>query len=120
MGECNFEGTGLAIEHGRVQVSIPGLGKSILGRSRLVILPDNALPVLDDVVSKNGILLLNIGPRADGTIPQGMQDRLLAMGEWLNDNGEAIYGRKPAVQACGGSQSDIGSGGFNNGHWKIQ
>ena len=47
------------------------------------------------MVSKNGNLLLNIGPRADGTIPEGMQTRLLAMGNWLKTYGEAIYGTKP-------------------------
>jgi alpha-L-fucosidase len=47
---------------------------------------------LVDIVSKNGNLLINIGPRADGTIPEVMQDRLRGIGEWLNVNGEAIYG----------------------------
>ena len=51
--------------------------------------------LLCDVVSKNGNLLLNIGPRADGIIPQGMQDRLLDIGRWLQINGEAIYGTRP-------------------------
>ncbi len=54
--------------------------------------PTQLIHLLCDVVSKNGNLLLNIGPRADGTIPDGMKRRLLAMGEWLNINGEAIYG----------------------------
>lgn len=48
--------------------------------------------MLCDVVSKNGNLLLNIGPRPDGTIPEGMRQRLLAIGKWLGTNGEAIYG----------------------------
>ena len=47
--------------------------------------------VLVDIVSKNGNLLLNIGPRADGIIPQELQERLLGIGEWLQVNGEVIY-----------------------------
>jgi alpha-L-fucosidase len=50
---------------------------------------------LVDVVSKNGNLLINIGPRADGTIPEIMQQVLLETGEWLKVNGEAIYGSRP-------------------------
>jgi alpha-L-fucosidase len=46
---------------------------------------------LVDTVSKNGTLLLNISPRADGTIPQDQQDTLLAVGKWLETNGDAIY-----------------------------
>ncbi len=48
-----------------------------------------------DIVSKNGQLLLNISPRADGVIPQDQRDVLLALGSWLNVNGEAIYGTRP-------------------------
>ncbi len=47
---------------------------------------------LVDVVSKNGNLIINIGPRADGTIPEVMQNVLLETGKWLKVNGEAIYG----------------------------
>jgi alpha-L-fucosidase len=46
---------------------------------------------LVDTVSKNGNLLLNISPMADGTIPQDQQDTLLGVGKWLEVNGEAIY-----------------------------
>ena len=46
-------------------------------------------------VSRNGNLLLNISPRADGTIPDAQQQVLLAIGKWLGTNGEAIYGTRP-------------------------
>ncbi len=50
---------------------------------------------LVDVVSKNGNLLLNIGPKSDGTIPDEARTILLQMGDWLRTNGEAIYGSRP-------------------------
>lgn len=52
-----------------------------------------------DVVSKNGNLLLNVGPRADGTIPEIQRERLEALGGWLSINGEAIVGSRPWVVA---------------------
>ena len=57
--------------------------------------PTELIHLLCDVVSKNGNLLLNIGPRADGTIPEGLERRLLTIGRWLAINGEAIYGTRP-------------------------
>lgn len=47
---------------------------------------------LCDTVSKNGNLLLNLSPKADGTIPQEQQGTLLEVGQWLEVNGDAIYG----------------------------
>ncbi len=55
----------------------------------------DVLHVLIDIVSKKGVLLLNISPMADGTIPADQQDVLLKMGEWLQKYGEAIYGSRP-------------------------
>jgi len=55
------------------------------------------LHVLIDIVSKNGQLLLNISPKADGSIPQNQRDTLLGMGAWLNKYGEAIYGTRPFI-----------------------
>ena len=50
---------------------------------------------LVDVVSKNGNLLLNIGPKSDGTIPDQARAILREMGAWLRTNGDAIYGSRP-------------------------
>ena len=50
---------------------------------------------LIDIVSKNGVYLLNISPAADGSIPQNQKDILLAIGKWLRRNGEAVYGTRP-------------------------
>jgi alpha-L-fucosidase len=48
-----------------------------------------------DTVSKNGNLLLNVGPKADGTIPEEAAGILRQMGSWLRMNGAAIYGSRP-------------------------
>ena len=52
-----------------------------------------------DIVSKNGNLLLNVGPRADGTIPETQVERLVALGEWLSINDEAIFATRPWIVA---------------------
>jgi len=57
--------------------------------------PEFLVHQLVDIVSKNGNLLLNFGPKSDGTIPDEVRTTLLEMGAWLKVNGEAIYGTTP-------------------------
>ena len=63
--------------------------------------PEKVIQMLVDIVSKNGNLLLNVGPAADGTIPEMQQKPLLALGEWLGAYGDAIYGTRPWKRAEG-------------------
>jgi alpha-L-fucosidase len=68
---------------------------------------------LVDVVSKNGVMLLNVGPRADGTIPEQEQEVLLEIGRWLEVNGEAIYGSRP-WHVFGEGPTQVGAGAFTD------
>jgi len=56
--------------------------------------------MLIDIVSRGGNFLLDIGPTADGRIPVIMQARLQDIGDWLQVNGEAIYGTQPYERTC--------------------
>jgi alpha-L-fucosidase len=75
---------------------------------------DDLVDVLVDIVSKNGCMLLNVGPAADGTIPRDAQKLLRGIGRWLKTNGEAIfdtrpwqvYGEGPTRMAKGGGFSE--------------
>jgi alpha-L-fucosidase len=57
--------------------------------------PEKFVHLLIDVVAKNGNLLLNVGPRPDGSIPDPQLRILAALGRWLAANGSAIYGTRP-------------------------
>jgi alpha-L-fucosidase len=68
---------------------------------------------LCDIVSKNGALLLNIGPRPDGLIPEPEVGILEAIGGWLLMNGEAVYGTRP-WKVFGEGPTEIVGGSFND------
>lgn len=79
--------------------------------------PQTILCNLIDVVSKNGTMLLNVGPKADGTISEEDTEVLLKIGEWLDINGEAIYGSRPWRYSKEGPTPDL-QGGFTDGKEK--
>lgn len=63
--------------------------------------------MLVDIVSKNGNLLLNIGPKADGTIPSIQIRSLRGLGEWLDVYGKAIFSTRPWHVAEGTTDADL-------------
>ena len=75
--------------------------------------PEFIVHQLIDIVSKNGNLLLNIGPRSDGTIPEEVQQVPLDVGTWLNVNGDAIYGTRP-WRTYGEGPTKVAAGSFHD------
>ncbi len=74
-----------------------------------VIAPGKLIALLVDIVSKNGNLLLNIGPKPDGSISDIQLDRLNKLGDWLAVNGEGIFDSRPWVRAspAGSSAQEV-------------
>ena len=88
-----------------------GVGRSF-GLNRLegekeTIAPAALVHLLIDIVSKNGNLLLDVGPEPDGTIPVIQVDRLHQLGVWLQQNGEAIFDTHPWNRAEGKTAEGI-------------
>lgn len=82
---------------------------------------------LVDTVAKNGNLLLNIGPKADGSLAAGDVALLDGIGAWLRANGEGIYGTKPwricgegpALGAAAGAFSDAAAPEYTAADWRF-
>ncbi len=72
---------------------------------------------LADICSKNGTMLLNIGPKADGTFTQEETDILSKIGAWLDVNGEALFDTKP-YRIYGEGPTEVKEGGFTDGTMK--
>lgn len=74
---------------------------------------DSLIHDLVDIVSKNGALLLNIGPKPDGTIPAPEVEMLREIGQWLRINGEAIYHSRP-WRVYGEGPTEVPEGAFTD------
>jgi alpha-L-fucosidase len=75
--------------------------------------PEFVVHQLVDIVSKNGNLLLNVGPKSDGTIPDEVQQVLRDVGAWLKINGNAIYGTRP-WKVYGEGPTKVAAGSFHD------
>lgn len=79
---------------------------------------EELLQDLVDIVSKNGNMLLNIGPKSDGSFTNEELKILDDMGKWLKINGEAIFGSRP-WRFFGEGETKVADGGFSDGKKKI-
>ena len=72
-----------------------------------MLTPGKLIGMFVDIVSKNGNLLLDIGPRADGSVSELQLSRVRELGKWLQMNGEAIYSTRPWVRCDGKTQDGV-------------
>ncbi len=79
-------------------------------------LPEDICKTLVDIISKNGNLLFNIGPKADGTICSEEVELLTNIGRWVNTNSEAIFDTIP-YKVFGEGINNVPSGDFNEGRF---
>jgi alpha-L-fucosidase len=105
---------------GRREINpMPWMTDITLGKSRWMYVEghptkNSALVIRNmiDVWSKNGVVLLNVSPRADGVITAQQRKALREIGEWLKAHGEAVYGTRPFDQfGYGSAKAHAGSHG---------
>ena len=87
----------------RPWAEVRGLGRSFgLNRNEVLeayLTPGELVHSFARAVAAGGGMILNVGPKADGQIPLLQQERLLQLGEWLEVNGDAIYGSRPWLRS---------------------
>lgn len=90
-----------AYPHSRYFEGTRGVGRSFAytANDKDFASGDELIDLLVDVVSKNGNLLLNVGPRPDGSVPEEQAAPIRALGRWLAVNGAAIHGTRPWSRA---------------------
>ena len=110
----------LDFERGREDVitSYPWLDDTAIGpwfyvAAAKLKTPSYLIGLLADIVAKNGCMLLDVGPKVDGTFPEESEAILLKVGEWLRANGEAIYGTRPFAVYGEGPTRNVGGAGFS-------
>jgi len=91
--------------------TVRGIGKSFayngMETEADVLSAEELAKTFADVVSKNGKLLIGVGPRADGSIPEIQLKPLMEFGSWLEICGEAYFGTRPWIRAEGMSEDGI-------------
>ncbi|HUP13430.1 MAG TPA: alpha-L-fucosidase, partial [Niastella sp.] len=72
-------------------------GYNQMETARQMLSSDELIRMFVDIVSKNGNLLIDVGPKADGTIPENQLAPLKDLGRWLKQNGEGIFDSRPWI-----------------------